>query len=313
MAQTVAAVAMAANALAPQRAADSLLSNLQIFGQGVEQPRPALASAPSGVRQLMDRAEASVLQEPQPDTSVIAAGAPATGAASSGQSSLPEPLPLEDVSRDDGLEAQMPDVTNVLDASGVTALPEAPPSVAESIRRLANAHYGKDLPAEPEEGQSPQPPKKRGRPPGQPSMKRPAAHQVAGTDTETAGLGGSTMKVPAGRAACEGESARDASLAATMKRPASKASSKGASATVESSAKSVKGAARTASSRVGTAATAKSRSVAQPVLKKPAIVKKLKTVTQKQRHKERPTGCPTCRHTPGCCPSCWRKRGFKLL
>ena len=38
-----------------------------------------------------------------------------------------------------------------------------------------------------------------------------------------------------------------------------------------------------------------------------------KTVTKAQRMRQRPHGCATCRKTPGCCPSCWKKRGYEVL
>ena len=60
-------------------------------------------------------------------------------------------------------------------------------------------------------------------------------------------------------------------------------------------------------------------------LKKPAGKKKAKaakaakaakdkkTVTKAQRMKLKPHGCSTCRHTAGCCPSCWTKQGYEVL
>ena len=38
-----------------------------------------------------------------------------------------------------------------------------------------------------------------------------------------------------------------------------------------------------------------------------------KTVTKAQRMRQRPHGRATCRKTPGCCPSCWKKRGYEVL
>ena len=37
------------------------------------------------------------------------------------------------------------------------------------------------------------------------------------------------------------------------------------------------------------------------------------TVTKAQRMRQRPHGCTTCRNTAGCCPSCWKKRGYEVL
>lgn len=62
---------------------------------------------------------------------------------------------------------------------------------------------------------------------------------------------------------------------------------------------------------------------AKPVarMKKPAAEKAAKqvktsakkSVTKAQRVKLRPNGCSTCRHMPGCCPSCWKKQGYEVL
>eukprot|EP00435_Cladocopium_sp_Y103_P062158 s697_g23.t1 len=35
-------------------------------------------------------------------------------------------------------------------------------------------------------------------------------------------------------------------------------------------------------------------------------------VTRQQQLKWRPAGCSRCRHTPGCCPSCWVQRGYRV-
>lgn len=38
-----------------------------------------------------------------------------------------------------------------------------------------------------------------------------------------------------------------------------------------------------------------------------------KTVTRQQALRQRLEGCARCRHTAGCCPSCWTQRGYRLL
>ena len=38
----------------------------------------------------------------------------------------------------------------------------------------------------------------------------------------------------------------------------------------------------------------------------------LKPLSEKERFKLQPHGCPTCRGRPGCCRSCWAKRGFHV-
>ena len=48
-------------------------------------------------------------------------------------------------------------------------------------------------------------------------------------------------------------------------------------------------------------------------LTKPADGRDLKSVTRQQALRQRPEGCSRCRHTPGCCPSCWTQRGYRVL
>lgn len=48
--------------------------------------------------------------------------------------------------------------------------------------------------------------------------------------------------------------------------------------------------------------------ISRKVVKQENLVR----VSKARRLRERPTGCATCRNTPGCCPSCWRKRGYTV-
>ena len=50
-------------------------------------------------------------------------------------------------------------------------------------------------------------------------------------------------------------------------------------------------------------------SAARAVLKKPSLATG-QPLTKARRLKLRPSGCGTCRGVPGCCDSCWRKRGY---
>ena len=274
MAQTVAAFAVATGGQTAVRQPDAVLPNLQIFGHASE---PAKPNPAAGVRALMDRAEASTVPATQvsapskPDEIEGASrdGPAATtdtpGAAAADAEPQMAQLALEDVPRKDTWDASKG--TDSGSAAGDHPMGELqgmPSSVQASVRRLANAHYGKDLPAEAAPGEPGKTAKRRGRPPGQ-AMKRPAAKQSVENDEKN---------LP--------------SAASCMKRPASRLSAKPAAAP-----------------HVGKAAK-------QTLRKKPAADKKCQIVTEKQRHKERPNGCATCRHTPGCCPSCWRKRGFTL-
>ena len=53
--------------------------------------------------------------------------------------------------------------------------------------------------------------------------------------------------------------------------------------------------------------------------KKPAaacpadVSKNKKCITRKEQLKQKPSGCSRCRSTPGCCPSCWVQRGFRVV
>ena len=49
--------------------------------------------------------------------------------------------------------------------------------------------------------------------------------------------------------------------------------------------------------------------VRQTPLKRPAAAQ---TPSEKERFRLQPHGCPTCRGRPGCCRSCWAKRGFRV-
>ena len=273
MAQTVAAFAVALGGQTAGRQPDAL-PNLQMFGQAAE---PAKPKPVAGVRALMDRAEAStvpatqVSAESKPDQvegasrDASAATTDTSVAAAAGAEPQMAQLALEDVPSKDTLDASKgTDAGSAAGDQPMGDLQGMPASVQESVRRLANAHYGKDLPAEAAPGEPGKTAKRRGRPPGQ-AMKRPAAKQSVENDEKD---------LP--------------SAASCMKRPASRLSAKPAAA-----------------AHVGKAAK-------QILRKKPAADKKCQIVTEKQRHKERPNGCATCRHTPGCCPSCWRKRGFTL-
>lgn len=51
----------------------------------------------------------------------------------------------------------------------------------------------------------------------------------------------------------------------------------------------------------------------KPTAEKCAAAKTLKVLSRKEALKQRPKGCGRCRQTPGCCPSCWTQRGYRVL
>ena len=151
-------------------------------------------------------------------------------------------------------------------------------SVAAGVAMLAQAHYQKELESDPVQ----QPVKKRGRPPQKghgKGMKRPAscvepeATPVASQDIPKNKATEKKGTKPPGKP----------STPAVGKRPAGR------------SAKSSK--------------QTKEAEVTSRVMKS----EKEKPLTHAMRRSLRPKGCATCRATVGCCPSCWKKRGYVNL
>ena len=118
-------------------------------------------------------------------------------------------------------------------------------------------------------------------PDGKGGMKRPAAAK------------GRPRKRPAVSAAC----------AASVEPSSSAAAPVGGAMTRPGSAQAMKKPAKAECAAICRRPASKSSG---------ATLKAIPLVTQKQRMKWRPHGCPTCRNTPGCCPSCWLKRGYRL-
>ena len=118
-------------------------------------------------------------------------------------------------------------------------------------------------------------------PDGKGGMKRPAAAK------------GRPRKRPAVSAAC----------AASVEPSSSAAAPVGGAMTRPGSAQAMKKPAKAECAAICKRPASKSSG---------ATLKAIPLVTQKQRMKWRPHGCPTCRNTPGCCPSCWLKRGYRL-
>ena len=143
---------------------------------------------------------------------------------------------------------------------------EMPSSVADSVEKLARAHYGKELPT----GSLPAGEKARVQ-----ALKKPA----------------SAASVCFKKPASQEEAGAQASLVpviSSKKRPA---------AAPKHSAKK-----RPAAAGPSTAAGSSSPSASASGFLKP--------LSEKRRFELQPKGCSSCRGRPGCCRSCWAKRGY---
>ena len=154
--------------------------------------------------------------------------------------------------------------------------PLMPTHVSEAMERLAKTYYGKELPQS-EETAVPgtackRPAAAKGRP-----RKRPAA----------------AMPTASAEAVDCSKPVASADKAALLRRPAASCHSDKQRGPMKS---------------MKTAVAA--------VKKKPAAssaaAAKTRCITRKQQLKWRPSGCARCRRTPGCCPSCWVKRGYEV-
>ena len=182
-----------------------------------------------------------------------------------------------------------PKVATVLDTEqGAPAKAET--SVAAGVAMLAEAHYQKELESDPAQ----QPVKKRGRPPQNgpvTGMKRPAScvePQVSAVAPQDGSKKNSAEKKRPGQSG----------TTAALKRPAGCLT------------KTTKG--KTTKGKVGRPAkcSKQTKEVAATTVEQPD---KKKPLTHAMRCAMKPKGCATCRHTVGCCPSCWRKRGYIKL
>ena len=154
--------------------------------------------------------------------------------------------------------------------------PLMPTHVSEAMERLAKTYYGKELPQS-EETAVPgtackRPAAAKGRP-----RKRPAA----------------AMPTASAEAVDCSKPVASADKAALMRRPAA-------------SCHSDKQRGPMKSMKTAVAAVKKKPAAAS------AAAAKTRCITRKQQLKWRPEGCARCRRTPGCCPSCWVKRGYEV-
>ena len=187
-----------------------------------------------------------------------------------------------------------PKVSTVLDTEqGAPAKAET--SVAAGVAMLAEAHYQKELESDPAQ----QPVKKRGRPPQNgpvKGMKRPASC-VEPQVPAVAPQDGSKKN------AAEKKGPGQSGTTAALKRPAGclTKTTKGKSCTLAA-----------AKGKVGrpSKCSKQTKEVAATTVERPD---KKKPLTHAMRCAMKPKGCATCRHTVGCCPSCWRKRGYIKL
>ena len=274
------------NNVQPQEAE---LKNLQIFGNRAAAAQPGHAS----VRMLMDRATASAVAS-VPASSSAAVGAPAAPAAPvEAMERVEDPALADSVAgpapHEPGPEhaeelslvpagGEGGDTQGAADAYGQVA---APQHVSEAMDRLAQSYYGKGLPepvaAEKEEGGIKRPAAAKGRPRKRPAAATSSLGSVsAETKSEEKSVGPETgaMKRPAANKVVAAKMCQRGAVPGCNKKPAAASKKAAASSASRGGAKGL--------------------------------------VTRKQQLKLRPSGCSRCRNTPGCCPSCWTHRGYRV-
>ena len=296
MTQTAVMMAQAVAGAIGHREAENPLRNLQIYGSSDARCTPSRGQA---VQQLLDRAAASTTASAvplQPERSQSAASLLALGNGSeepsTAQTAAAAPAPSNGAvagtaPAGTGTDTGPAVVTELLprQADTVTLPPGVPTGEGESaaipsnvtraVDMLAEEHYGKTLPAE-EEHRSDSKVRMTG-------LKKPAAAAKGFMKKPSSA---SFASVPSGSVDAE----------KMQKRPA--ASDK--SVSKKPAAKSLVASQGMASSKKRPASSA------TPAPRKKA----LKPLSEKKRFQLKPAGCSTCRHTAGCCRSCWAKRGF---
>ena len=295
MAQAAVAIASAMHGQSG-RPVQGELTNLQMLGAARKEP----SARTSGLNALLDRAQSGALGTTEPTVSVETVppvGPPSSGAkpllaladaqSSAGVPDLSLPAASSEQLRpeqhvavtESSLATGAPNTVVTATETGVAAEEVAadtvaPNQVEAAMVRLAKSYYDKDLSTEVADAKAGR--KRPAAAKGRP-RKRPAASEATT----------SSVQSPA---------AAPALSPAVLKRPASgkvdkiKITGKAASAKVR----------KRPAAKSAVATASKRHEVLQPV-------------TQKQRMKLKPQGCATCRHTKGCCPSCWRKRGYRLV
>jgi hypothetical protein len=239
--------------------ADTSSSNLSVASAPCRSQQAASAAPPLALR------DGSVAEGTPPAVLVAeAAASPAArvavetmpGAVVAASAGLAERVPVEI----DGEGVTAPEMVE-----GGQAAVEMPSSVADSVQKLAQAHYGKELPA----GAHP-----TGKKPRVKAVKRPAS---------------------AAKVLCKKPASKEDILALEVDTEEKKGS------LVAASAKKRPGAALKQSAKKRPAAAGASAG---------SSAAGLKPLSERRRFELQPNGCATCRGRPGCCRSCWAKRGF---
>ena len=240
--------------------ADTSGSNLSVASAPCRSQQGVSATPPLALR------DGSVAEETPPAVLVAeAAASPAARVAA-------ETMPGAVVAASAALAERVPGegVTAPEKVAGGQAAVEMPSTVADSVQKLAQAHYGKELPA----GGHPTGKKARVK-----ALKRPAS---------------------AAKVLCKKPASQEDVLALEADTEEKKGSP------VASSAKKRPGAAlkQFAKKRPAAAGALAGSSVAG------SFSNALKPLSERRRFELQPNGCATCRGRPGCCRSCWAKRGF---
>ena len=326
MTQTAVMMAQAVAGAMGQREMDQPLRNLHIFGSSDNRASSGRGQA---VQQMLDRAaalpmsgvSASVGQQlperSQSAVSYLALGngseEPATGKAAAAEhavgngvvavtapagtgpgTDLMDRVPTEDTPRPAAIVVDEP----VIAPRGQGQNQEIPSKVAQAVDLLAEAHYGKTLPAEEEHRSESKVRMKGFKKPAaaaQWPMKKPTCAQFAHSGSEDA--------VYFASAPAEKMRKRPAAAAKGIaKKPAFIGRELAASQDASSAKPSVPTKGKALAKTPASATTSASR--------KKSVV--LKSLSEKKRYELQPEGCASCRWRRGCCRSCWAKRGFQV-
>jgi len=237
---------------------------------------------PSGNRQREAQAPSSSVRAlmDRAEATVETPAVPPAGSTPAIAAEAPAPLPRPVADRPATEEDVADGATTGAEPGPDTALagsnPLMPTHVSEAMERLAKTYYGKELPQSEETAV-----------PGT-ACKRPAAAKGHPRKRPAA-----AMPSASAEAVDCSKPAAAADKAALMRRPAASCHS---------------------DKQRGPMKVMKT--VVAAVKKKPAAssaaAAKTRCITRKQQLKWRPEGCARCRRTPGCCPSCWVKRGYEV-
>ena len=283
MMQQTALVAANMIALAASGPGAAGLPGLQIFAAGSRRQEPA---ASTQLRQLMDRVDAPAVETPgMMAESAATEVAPRMLALEDGQACV---APEGAVTRRPGAA----DLEHKVRPTTVAATEREEPSpptgepLEKTLAALAQAHYKKDMPEMPASPASNSMPSSEHK-----GLKRPAFVLRKPAASKAAVEAVNVLKRPASKQIGMKETVLH-KQEPNKKQTAMKANPKGEGGSKKkaAAAKAAKGKVRPAKSGKGT----------------------LQTISRKVAAKKYPKGCSRCRQRPGCTPSCWLRRNYRL-